>query len=751
MKSLFAQLIFIVLIIPLNAQYSIRGKISDQDRQPLAGATIYLPEIFKGTIANNDGTYSLTGLPSGKHKIQFSFIGYLSIVETVIIENEDIELNISLTGSVLKTEEIVITGGYSSTQHENAVKIDALKIDIFDIKTTPNFSEVLTGIPGVNMISKGNGVSKPVIRGLSMNDILVLNNGVRFENYQYSNHHPLGIDEFGIEDVEVIKGPASLLYGSDAIGGVINFIREKPAPVGTIAGDYNLQLFSNSQGISNNFGVKGTGKKFFGGIRAGIKSHADYLEGGGNFVPDTRFNEYSIKTILGSSGKKGSFRLYYDYGRQNLGLAEEEAVRAITDRGRKTEIYYMQYNTHLLSNQNRLYLGKMKIDINSAYQNTELLHIGEAADYELQMRLGTLTYETKFYLPSDKYSEYIIGFQGMNQMNKNINDRETILLPDAMTNSYSLFSLLQKTYLSRLKVQTGIRYDYRTLVTEATGIVTDPGYRSSLDKQYNSLSGSLGATLSLTQELLLRANVAAAFRTPNLAELTSNGQHEGRYETGDQHLNPERSYEFDLSLHYHHENYTIDIAAFYNRILDYIYIAPTGDTTANGLYIYNYRQDDSYLFGGEAGIHYHPVNAGWLHLKSTYSTVTGRQENGQNLPFIPAGRLTFEIRAEKENGAFLHNAFVMARPEFVFRQQNNAPDETPTNDYLLIDLSAGGDIKIGKQMMSVILSVSNLLDKKYTDHLSTLKEVGFYNPGRNISLSLKIPFKIMDNSGVTEN
>lgn len=143
-------------------------------------------------------------------------------------------------------------------------------------------------------ISKVSGVSKPVIRGLSMNDILILNNGVRYENYQYSSHHPLGIDDSGIEDVEVIKGPASLLYGSDAIGGVINFIKEKPASEHSIIGDYTVQLFSNTLGIKNNIGIKGSSGRFFGGIRIGQKTHADFLQGGGEYVPNSRFNEYSI-------------------------------------------------------------------------------------------------------------------------------------------------------------------------------------------------------------------------------------------------------------------------------------------------------------------------------------------------------------------------------------------------------------------------------------------------------------------------
>lgn len=120
-------------------------------------------------------------------------------------------------------ETVVVSGGHNSTQHATAVKIDVLKLDRQMCLSTPTFAQSLTKIPGVDMISKGGGVSKPVIRGLSMNDILVLNNGVRFENYQYSSHHPLGIDEFGIENVEIIKGTASLLYGSDAIGGVNQF------------------------------------------------------------------------------------------------------------------------------------------------------------------------------------------------------------------------------------------------------------------------------------------------------------------------------------------------------------------------------------------------------------------------------------------------------------------------------------------------------------------------------------------------
>jgi iron complex outermembrane receptor protein len=728
------------------AQNKITGKIIDQDNLPLAGATIFIPDMSKGTVSNSNGDYELLNLPNGKIKIQYSFLGYTNQIETVELSGETIELNIMLKQTAIEAEEVVVSGGYNSTQHENAVKIDVLKLNTDAIKSTPNFSEVLTQVAGVDMISKGSGVSKPVIRGLSMNDILVLNNGVRFENYQYSDHHPLGIDEFGIEDVEIIKGPASLLYGSDAIGGVINFIKEKPAPLGTIMGDYNIQLFSNTLGMTNNFGIKGASKKIFGGIRVGQKTDADFLQGGGAFAPNSRFNEISVKANAGYTDKIGTFNLFYEFNNQKLGLVEDEAIKEITTRGRENRIWYEELNSHLLSSQNKLYFGNFKLDLNSACQNTELIHFGEVGVYEIQMKLSTLTYEAKLHLPSRENSEYIVGFQGFNQTNTNLNDRETKLLPDATTNNYSAFVLLQYTFFRKLKLQTGIRYDKKSISTQTIGNVTDTmTYRPALDKYFGSFSGSLGATYNLSEYLLFRTNFAAAYRTPNLAELTSNGQHEQRYEIGDHNLVPENAYETDLSIHYHKDNFTFDIAGFYNIIDNFIFISPTEDTTNSGIPIFRYKQANSALFGGEAGLHVHPKPIKWLHFQTTFSSVIGKQKNGDYQPFIPAHKLNFEFRAEKEKLLFLHNVFASVNTSTAFNQNNAAPDETTTKSYTLLDMGIGGNIKMKNQMVYLSISANNIFDKKYIDHLSTLKEVNLYNSGRNIAFSMKIPFELTKN------
>ena len=740
--------ILIILVIGLfgyiaNAQTLIKGRVADINGNPLGGASVFLPEQNKGAVCAENGEYRIENLPTGKVKIQFSYLGFNTEIETAILQNGTNELNISLSEAVIESQEVVVTGGAVSSQHENAVKIDVLRLNPLNNRQTPNFAEVLTKVPGVDMISKGSGVSKPVIRGLSMNDILVLNNGVRFENYQYSSHHPLGIDEFGIDDVEIIKGPASLLYGSDAIGGVINFTKEKPAPVGSMAGDYNMQMFSNTLGMTNNLGIKGASKNIFGGVRMGQKTNADFLQGGGDFAPNSRFNEYSVKANAGYTGKVGTFKLFYDHNQQNLGLVEEEAIEAISGRGRKNDLFYQQLNTDLLSSQNKIYFGKMKLDVNSAYQNTELIHFGKADVYELQMQLATLTYETKLYLPSDAKSEYILGFQGMNQTNSNLNDRETKLLPDATTNNYSGFCLLQRTFFYKLKLQTGIRYDNKTITSKAIGLPTDLAtYRAALDKSYRSFSGSIGATYNVSEWLLFRANFATAYRTPNLAELTSNGQHETRYEVGDQNLVPEKSFETDLSMHIHKENFSFDLAGFYNSINHYIFISPTGDKTDTGVSIYKYMQNNSTLIGGEAGVHIHPKHINWLHFETTFSTVTGKQQNGDYLPFVPANKLKFELRAEKEMLLFLQKAFVSVNSSTAFDQNKAAPDETVTSGYTLFDLSIGGNLKMNSQIIFIGFSANNIFDKKYVDHLSTLKEVNLFNPGRNLALTLKIPFGI---------
>ena len=737
-------LVFFVLLIfaKVNAQNQIKGKVTDENNEPLTGASVFLPELNKGTITNQAGEYLITNVPNGKIKIQFSFIGYNTEIKTIDISQTENEVDALLTIAIIQSQEVVITGGYVTSQHENAVKIDVLKSKDIAFSGTPNFMEALTKVPGVDMIAKGQGISKPVIRGLSMNDILVMNNGVRIENYQFSENHPLGIDDNDVERVEIIKGPASLLYGSDAIGGVINFIKEKPAPTGKIIGDYRMQLHSNTLGMNNSVGLKGASKNLFGGLRFGHKTHADYLQGGGDYVPNTRFNEMTFNANTGYTGKIGTFKVFYDYFKQDLGMSVPPVKPLITEQGRKNEVWFQDLEHQMISSQNSLYLGKFKWDINAAYQNA-LRKLQTTLEVPfVEMNLNTITYESKLYLPTGDKSEYIIGLQGMFQNNRNLNNRASQFLPDADVNNVGFLGLVKYTVLKKLKVQGGLRYDRYKTETFALGTEGTSDYHAPVKKDFSNINGSLGATYQPVEKMMLRANFAKGYRVPNLSELTSNGMHGNRYEVGNENLSPQNSFETDVSLHYHGEFLSFDLAGFYNHINDYIFISPTIDTTSTGVGIYRFSQTNAKLYGGEAGIHFHPESFPWLHIEGTYSSVIGKQENGDYLPFIPANKLRYEVRAERKKLGFLKKPNIKISALSAFSQNTPSTYETATEGYTLVNISAYSEIVVSKQTLIFGVSVNNLFDTRYFDHLSTLKPMGYYNQGRNFNFSLRIPFGI---------
>ncbi|MBN2167269.1 MAG: TonB-dependent receptor [Marinilabiliaceae bacterium] len=737
-------LIFFVLFIciKMNAQNQLKGVVTDINNEPLIGASVSLPELNKGTITNLKGEYLISNIPNGKIKIQFSFIGYNTDIKSINISNTNNEINALLTTATIQSQEIVITGGYVSSQHKNAVKIVVLRSNDIALSGTSNFMESLTKIPGVDMIAKGQGVSKPVIRGLSMNDVLVMNNSVRIENYQFSENHPLGVDDNDVERVEIIKGPASLLYGSDAIGGVINFIKEKPAPVGKMLGDYRLQLHSNTLGMNNSIGLKGASKKIFGGFRLGHKTHSDYFQGGGNYVPNSRFNEIAFNANTGYTGKIGTFKFYYDYFKQDLGMTVPAVKPLITEQKRKNEIWYQDLEHQIISSQNSLYFGKFKWNICASYQNA-LRKLNTTLDVPfVEMNLNTITYESKLHLPSNNKSEYIFGLQGMSQNNKNINNRTSQFLPDANINNIGFLGLAQHTFFNKLKLQGGLRFDMYKTETFALGTKETSSYHAPINKSFSNINGSIGATFNANEKILLRTNFAKGYRVPNLSELTSNGMHGNRYEIGNEYLSPENSFETDLSIHYHGDFLSFDLAGFLNQISDYIFISPTTDTTSTGVDIYRFSQTNAKLYGGEAGIHFHPENLPWLHIEGTYSSVIGKQENENYLPFIPAQKFRYEVKAERDKIGFLINPSIKLSALTALKQSNPSKFETTTDGYTLVNISVNSKLFISHQTLVIGISANNIFDTQYFDHLSTLKPLNYYNQGRNISLYLKVPFII---------
>lgn len=737
-----------------HAQSKLQGTVTDSlTGEALPGVNVSLPEIDKGTLSGADGAWELRNLPKGTFRIQFRMEEYKTVVRTVTLSGADQTLNFALSPMVVESHGIIISGAFPTEQDNNPVEV--IQFDKEDMLKTgePTLMGSLATKPGISQVSTGVGIGKPVIRGLSSNRVLVYTQGVRLENQQWGDEHGLGVSDIGISKVEVIKGPSSLLYGSDAMGGVIHVIEEEPAMAGTIGGDAGVSLFSNTLGGSADAGLKGSGKIFRAGVRAGYRNHADYQTGGNYRVGLTRFNEQVIKTHAGITLPWLVSNLRYSYNRTNVGIPDGLASSGTSrDLG---DLPHQELGTHLLTLQNLLLAGKHKFKVNAGYilnQRAEYeFHdhgggIPDHVDRALDMNLGTATYDVKWQSPTMGRLDLTAGLQGMFQ--RNTNRGEELLIPDAQVADAGVLAVARLAF-SKLQFQGGLRADHRSISTPEMGVPGDEGYFVALQRRFSSVNGAAGLVLNPGGKWLMRFNVASGFRAPNLAELHSNGVHHGtlRYEVGDVNLKQERNAEADLGFHFHSDHLTAEISLFNNYIRDYIYLAPQ-DTMIDSTDVFAYVQGDANLNGGEAGIDIHPHPLDWLHLEFTGMLVNARRVGGDALPLIPPVRLTASVRGEFKKLGPLHEVWVNASAVQVLAQRAVSAAESETPGYFLLNASAGFKTGSGEGAVELIIAGNNLLNAAYFDHLSRLRRDNIYNIGRNITITARVPFVIKKNSGV---
>jgi iron complex outermembrane receptor protein len=340
----------------------------------------------------------------------------------------------------------------------------------------------------------------------------------------------------------------------------------------------------------------------------------------------------------------------------------------------------------------------------------------------------------KYHLPKAGKLESIFGIQGMAQTN--VNSGSEYLIPNANTKDFGVFGTANYEWDSSV-LQAGIRFDNRNINTESYGVLGDEGSFEAVAKNYNSFNGSLGYKTDLSKEFTLRINVASGFRAPNLAELTSNGVHEGanRYEIGNSNLSTEQNIQTDINLEYQNSHFEFFANGFYNKINNYIYLNPSAITIA-GYDVFNYFQTNAKLYGGEFGVHFHPHPLDWLHFESSFETVTGEKQNGEFLPFIPANNWNNSLRAEFNIKNWLKDGFATLNVSNTFDQKKVSGFETYTDGYTFVNLGIGGQITIWKTHFNFTINGNNLFNKNYVAHLSRLKNDGIQNIGRNIILGI---------------
>ncbi|MEZ4779447.1 MAG: TonB-dependent receptor [Flavobacteriaceae bacterium] len=718
--------------LPIFSQTTLSGSVKDENNQPIT-ATIYLPKIEKGTLSTIDGHYSILDIPKGIHSVIISALGYETLSFKVDFSAEDtIIKDVILKESAIEMEEVIISTPFHQLQSENVMKVERVTTEAISKSGAVNLAQGISNIAGVSTLSTGNGIGKPVIRGLSSNRVLTFTQGVRLENQQFGDEHGLGINGEGIESVEVIKGPASLLYGSDAIGGVLYLNPEKFEQTGKSSAAANTTYFSNTEGFTTTVGFKTSAEKLKFTARGTHAAFSDYKTGDDYRVSNTRFNETDFKTGVQFQHKKLKSTLRYNFNQSNIGIPEEIEIQ---NTSKKLLLPFQEIENQVLSWENKIFMNRSNFEIKAGYLFNDRKEFEESPNEPaLHMKLSTLTYDVKYHLAEMGKFTTIAGFQGMFQKNENFG--EELLIPNAEKTDFGIFATTH-FHLDAWDFQGGLRFDRRKITTEAARNVGDEDFIPSLDRDFNSFNGALGIKYDISKKLIARVNVASGFRAPNLAELTSRGVHEGtfRYEIGNPNLKNEQSFQTDVALEYRSEHFEVFANGFMNVINNYIFINPTGDIIEETP-VFEYVQLKANLYGGEIGFHLHPHPLDWLHWESSFETVTGKLNEGGYLPFIPANTLKNTLRFELKDGKVMKKSYGFVTYENTFDQNNIGDFETPTKGYNLLSLGLGSQLKFSKLGINYSVTITNLLDEKYIPHLSRLKPDGILNPGRSINLNL---------------
>jgi len=517
--------------------------------------------------------------------------------------------------------------------------------------------------------------------------------------------------------------------------------------------------------------IKGATEKFNWDFGTLSKILPDYYFNGYNFrAPNTRLIEFGTRGSVGINRKWGASSLAFQFNKAFYGILDGKDIIKNPDGSivnkdttekemfpKEAEAPYHAVTDNKISSKTTFLLGLSKIKLTLGYQNnnrTEFEDNGTKAGYKyVGMTLQSNTYDVKWYLPTWKKFSTIIGTQGMYQQNKNDLAATTQLIPNATINDVG-FVALTKLNLKEFNLSVGGRYDTRNLSTVAA-IRDSTVNMPSIIRNYSNVSGSIGATYDIEDHLLLRANFATGYRTPNLNELMSNGvKLESRqYEIGNLNFVKEQNNELDFNIVFKSNHFTLEAAAYLNTIKNFIYLTPTGDSVLSNLNsatnaaLYQYLQSDVQIKGGEASINIHPANISWLNYQVKASTLAARLKiDNSYLPMMPTDKIYNTLMLNFKNGKKFKNVFFRVATITALDQFRVAANEQKTTGYTLLNASFGVTKRIWKfNDINFVLAANNILDRIYLDNMSRLRPFGVANPGLNIVLSLKIPFDIKSN------
>ena len=801
MSKLYVLGVFLALQFAVVAQLNIRGKVlAENTNQAVSGVKIFVSNLELVTQSDANGAFQFANVPNGTYVLSFQKEGFKNQILELDMD-VDTALTINLKTNVLEFQEFIVTGVVRATDFRmSPLSIKSLNLSELNSKGATNLIDAISRTPGVNQISTGSGISKPVIRGLGYNRVLVLNNGMRQEGQQWGDEHGVEIDEYSIERVEIIKGPGSLMYGSDAIAGVINFLPPLSMKKNGMQGNYTTNYQSNANLIAQSIRLSGHKDDFQWRVQGSSKLAGNYKNSKDGKVLNSGFNEINGNVYLGLDKKWGFTHLSLSSYNASFNMVEGERdssgafVHEVLDGSGGTNLMaatnkelnsyglawpHQNVSHQRIASNNLFRLKKQVIYLDLSFQNNKRKEYGSILnpdEIDLFFNLNTFNWNSRINFNPHKGWEFSLGLSQMIQSNENKGIE--FLIPAYVSHDLGSFIYFQNNKSKQWKLAGGLRIDRRSvnsfaLNLDSNGVVVNFIDSTVVTKflahrySFIGFSGSLGLVYLINEHQQIKVNFSRGFRAPSLAELSSNGRHEGslRYEYGNSNLKAEISHQLDLSYGVSKDHISIELTPFSNLISNYIFASKLLNSQGSDSIVdvndpsiaYQFMQSKAFLYGGELTIDFHPHPWDWLHIENSFSMVNARQlgESKAYLPTIPAAQYQGELRFSvlqkvdrfKQSNISVATVHTMAQ----LRYLSSSNTETATPAYTLINLAATTTFqaKQKSQQIKFSLSIDNLTNVAYQSHLSRLKyaevnqktgDIGVFNRGRNFSMKVIFSF-----------
>lgn len=742
----------------IMAQKSIEGMVYGEGK-PLEKVVISLKEnAAVQTESESDGRFSLNNLEEKKYTLVFERTGFIKKEETIDLRNGgDETIIVDLQLNPMLFDEVAVVGekvGLTEKTPYNISRLDAKEVSM---KGQPSgVMGLIKHEPGVNAAEMGHGIVKPFIRGLGFSRVVTIYQGNKLENHQWGADHGLGVNDLGIASIDIVKGPASILYGSGALGGVLIMNDDEFYTIDNkVHGLFGTTINTVSGGVR---GYGSVGKKMENGVFMGVEgayeNHADYYDGNQRLIGNSRFNSTIFRAHAGYKSENLQNKLSYSYSEQFLGIIEDDEMEegeslATTRNDRSMQLPFQRVEDHIISYRQSYRISenwKKEMDLTYHYNQREEIE-DEFDEIDLGLQQHHVFYNLRVMNALSEHYKQTFGVQGSYIDMRNMLVAEEILFPNAQYFENGLYYL--GTYsVGKHTVQGGLRGDYRPLLADANqeNIIAEgytlPGNPAdrTLDLNFLGFTGSLGYSYKANDKNIIKVNASSGFRSPDLAELLSNGPHPGtnRFEIGNVNFSNEQSYQGDLSWLYASKKLNINLSIFGNYVDNYIFFVDNGDTTVSGLNIWEFRQTNAFLYGGEMRVKYKPFENNKLAFEIFGNITRGVDlENNENLTFIPADRIgakaSYQPLEKKPLEMFVRN-------QYIFRQNRPGFGESETVGYNLLDVGVNYQAKVGRHKLTIGLTAFNLLNQTYFDHISILRAFEITAPGRNVMLNLQWQF-----------